>query len=187
MMKKLLILMLVLGFTSVASAVPYFVVNPAQDSYMPSEWVTIELLDDNVSPVAGFMVDCITDNTGGLVLGTAGEPQYMDPSFAFPYPGTLNVNNQLVEYAAGAASSAGVPAGTVIYSFEYHVPDVPASTWIEIQNDADYDLYWDAWMDYADASYYEGSVGTALIHVIPEPTTIVLLGLGGLLLRRRRK
>ena len=185
-MKKLLIFTLVLGLASMAWAVPSFSValDDAKDSYVPSEWITIELRDDNPVNVGGFMVDCITDNTGGDVLGEAGEPQTFHSSLAFTYPGTLNVNNMLVEYASGAAGDAA--PGEVLYTFEYHVPDVPASTIIEIQNDWDYGSYWPAWIDYRDSSYYEGPVGSVLIHVIPEPATIVLLGLGGLLLRRRK-
>lgn len=187
MMKKLLILMLVLGLTSMASAVPYFAVDPVKDSYEPSDWITIEVRDDDPLAVDGFMIDCITDNTGGTVIGIAAEPQYFDPSIpvTFQYPGLLNVDNQLVEYASGAAGS-GVPTDAVIYSFEYHVPDVPASTWIEIQTDWDDDWWFAPKFDYHDGSSYIGAVTPVLIHVVPEPATLALLGLGGLLLRRRK-
>lgn len=46
----------------------------------------------------------------------------------------------------------------------------------------DYSLH----IDY-DEYYYEGSDDVLLITVVPEPATLLLLGLGGLMLRRKRR
>jgi hypothetical protein len=40
---------------------------------------------------------------------------------------------------------------------------------------------------YADGSAYDGAWGSILIHNVPEPATIVLFGVGGVLLLRKRR
>jgi len=181
-MKKLLIFVLVLGMASMALAVPVFQVDPcdAKDFYMPSDMITIQLVDTDVLT---FSVDAIVDNAGG----TAAEPQTFNAGLGFTIPGALNVGGHLVEYVQASITTVpSVPVNGVLYTFEYHVPNVPASTWIVISSFADGDLYWDPYFTYKTQPDYEGSVGEVAIHVIPEPATIALLGLGGLLLRRRK-
>lgn len=184
-MKKFLVL-LVFGMASVAWAVPSFRVDPAdaKDHYMPSDIITIQIVDNNPINNLGFMVDSITDNTGGDPIGTAAEPQLFNSTYKFDYPGVLNDFGQLVVWAAGSAGNA-LP-NTMLYSFEYHVPIVPASTYIEIQSDWDDVDFFIPKFDYVNSTSYIGAVTPLVIHVIPEPATIALLGLGGLLLKRRK-
>ncbi len=184
-MKKLMIFMLVLGIVSTAWATPYFTVSPLQDHFVPSDVITVELRDDNPVNVSGFLIDWITDTDGAVPLGTAAEPQLFHSSFASTIPGYLNTDGMLVEYAAAGTGDA--PSGEVLYSFEYHIPSVCLSTIIEIQTKWDGVNWWIPWFDYTDGSHYEGAVIPLLIHMVPEPATIALFGIGGLALLQKRR
>jgi hypothetical protein len=197
MMKKLLIFMLVLGLASWAWAVPYFEISgplPIKDSYMPSEWILIDLVSPPEDlPVISVLIDSITDNSGAIPFRTLGEadgPQTFNTNFTTKFPGLLNADGQLVEYMSAADGTLPLRGATgTLYSFWYHVPDVPASTLIDIQTDYDYDFWYPAEIVYADGSdvlFPDGIHMNVPIHVTPEPATIALLGLGGLLLRRRK-
>ncbi|MBN1391749.1 MAG: PEP-CTERM sorting domain-containing protein [Sedimentisphaerales bacterium] len=178
-MKKLSILYLVISMAASALAVPYFRVDPAdiKDHYAPSEIITIQLVDNDL---LGFSIDAITD---GGVGGMAAEPQTFHSNFIATKSGDLNVNGHLVEYIYGSGAMLGTSG--ILYTFEYHMPDVPVSTIIEIGSFADGDLYWEPAFDYGDGSFYEGPISPAVIH-IPEPATLAILGFGALMLRRRK-
>jgi hypothetical protein len=182
-MKKLMILTLVMLMASMATATISLEVDVAdeKDSYVYSDVITINLVTDD--DVVGVLIDAIKDDAGG----TAQEPQVFNTAFGSTIPGTLNVNGLLVEYmSANVTSVPTVPATGVLYSFEYHVPDVPHSTIITIETYADGSNYFLPWIDFLDGSWAEGHLAPLEIHVTPEPMTVALLGLGGLFLRRRK-
>jgi len=186
-MNKLLSMFLVLVIATAALAVEapvWMQVDPLDQrpSYMPSEIITIWVATE--AQVIGLDLAAISDNGAG---GMAEHPLVLSPSFgAFADPGELvNDGGILVKWIAGNAG-AGVSATGMLYAFEYHVPDVPESTLISIGS-FDGPPYWMPLIDFLGGSSYEGPLGELIIHVVPEPATIALLGLGGLFFARRRK
>ncbi len=181
MMKKLFVLVLVLAISSMATAASVTLRVESGDvetSYNPSDTITIELVADFYA--AYLAVNFFYDSSSG----TASSPALHSLFATQPNPGDLvNSSGLLIQSVkgeiAGGTIPDGVPSGEVLWTFEYHVPDLEYSTYIEFTA---------VGFNVADA-YYMDSVATmpALeIHVIPEPITIALLGLGGLFLRRRK-
>jgi hypothetical protein len=136
--------------------------------------------------------------TAGTVIGTGVEV----PAGSGNDAGTINPLFDLMPNAGLVVNSGGVlftgaksgiftyfdppaPAYTVMYSFEFHVPEVQASTEITI-----YDVAYKDYKGYIGGDLQQGLVfddaTDAVIHVTPEPMTIALLGIGGLFLRRRK-
>jgi hypothetical protein len=190
-MKKLLVLLLVLGFCTAAQATIAWRVNPedAKDHYTESDVITIELWTD--LNMGYFDCSAVCDGGAG---GTAQAPLVVNAGFGgYADTGTI-VNGEvngydiLIEWMSGSVGSGQPYVTGALYSFEYHVPDVEASTEITIGTNED-ETGW-AWCDMQDdqaIDYDINDVSDLVIHVVPEPMTMVLLGLGGLALLRRRR
>lgn len=181
-MKKLVIICLTLSITELALALPYFRVDQADEksgTYLASDIITINIVDNG--PVTGWMIDAITDNGKG---GTASGEQF-NPGWDWVQPGSFNSNGLLIEYI-GAAQTTMVPITGILYSFEYHVPDSPYEL-VYIDTFAD-DSHFLPYFAYADGSTYEGHLPSLFIDtIVPEPATLALLGLGAVMLRRKRR
>lgn len=197
-MKKILSVFLVLAMASVASAASvWFVVDPldAKDHYTPSDIIKINVLAD--FEVRGFNVMAMVANDGtaennaqedglGLHPNFLQEPEKNGTIMNTPLDGGV-----LLIYDISGTVPYGaplVPVEAVLYSFEFHVPYVDDSTWITIDDYTDNSALPPIYTTVFDAYYVINisDIGPAMIHVIPEPITIVLLGLGALFLRRRK-
>ena len=152
---------------------------------VPSDNVVIDLISTQM--ISYFSIDAIKASVGN---GTASSPS-VNSAFEVAYAGTLNSEGMLSEYLS-ASDTSPIPAPGVsgrLYSFVYHVPDVPINTYIIIGTYAD----GENWLSpqYTVANGGGTFTGTQyftplVLHYFPEPMTMGLLGLGGLFLRRRK-
>ncbi|MGD0596440.1 MAG: PEP-CTERM sorting domain-containing protein [Sedimentisphaerales bacterium] len=182
-MKKFLVLALVLSMATMAQAGIVF--QSSATEVHPSDILTISLVTTNAEHVQGLELDAIVDGTS--TLGTAATPLTLNSHFNFADPGYLvNTGGALIKWVNASDTTVGGDYATgTLYTFLYHVPTAPASTYITI-NASNQTPYGDTVeIDFSDGSSIYSTQGV-VIHVIPEPMTMGLLGLGGLFLRRRK-
>jgi hypothetical protein len=205
-MKKFMTFLTVLLMANVAFGLPYIFVTvlPEEgDPYIwegqdvhPSDIIVIDFYDDNPEqyPAAGFAdfvlaasngeaIDWWHTETGDNGYGWWGVPwvETMSQYYEGPegQPSGFEWN-----FTAMGATALGDPTG-YLWSVSIHVP------WYKVESD---------WIivDHTFGSWHEMYPGELVnefqellfpiaIHVIPEPMTIALLGLGGLFLVRRRR
>jgi len=204
MMKKLLIFMLVLGVASVSqAALTGFEVDGYGSEYDGPLGVTIriDLIADTPwsAAVIGGVVEASAVDTGGQALATNVVNMGGAVGSAVVYTSTSGVSvdesgwqdNYLGNLfcTVSAHSTGAISPGTVTISFDYTLPSTISSD------------YWVAPLVGGQTYYYSGgsfapgdsysnleavNVLIGGLHIIPEPMTVLLLGLGGLFLRRRR-
>jgi hypothetical protein len=177
MMKKLLIFMLVLGMASWANA--------ALSVYIsgPNTLSENEVGDYTVTysgaTIASADVDIVSDEGlqpygigGGVILTTNRDSAY----------DIVGINSSSGNYEISMANGLTPPTdlGSPLFSFQYTAPSVApldGKVILSLIENSFFDLDW---------NLIEGTVMPTLEVTIPEPATIALLGLGGLLLRRRK-
>ena len=195
-MKKLLVLILVFGMASVANAALQISVggnmNPedstiylnVSDTIMLDVWSTVPIptsspeLGENSYWVLTAQTSCGYIH-GGVAVLAGGDPDW---AFDGPYDDAIGAGitglpageNGVVGYIGNFGSNP-IPADTAIFDeIIFHCESLNGPTVVSLWNAGDSGVItgepWD----------------TVVIHQIPEPATIVLLGLGGLLLRRRK-
>jgi hypothetical protein len=174
-MKKLLILMLVLGLTSAVQATTLNLTLSSADVYtdvLPGTVITVTLTADQTIKNFKEGIDFTASGTNALSSGSwqVGNASVSDD-------GTESAGDIVGAYML-AVMGEQYTAGTVLYQFS-----------ATINEDGHIGMANVSCIDPAvpmPPTYYQIGALNGLDVTIPEPMTIVLLGLGGLFLRRRR-
>ena len=192
-MKKLLIVFLVLAMAPLASAAFTIGIDVNGSPWNGSDFVsgsdTIKVTITTTTSI-GQMVNALTNVSDGD--NQANMTLYSTSQWSLGSFGTLAADGSGgVDATMGGALLMGSFAAGDVYSFEFHVPNtLVKSDYIIIDPAGGSFNYTAASADTLATIDTEGNGADGLpvivLHV-PEPMTIALLGLGGLLLRRRRK
>ena len=182
-MRKMLILMLVLGVVSVASAMTLQISvndnnNPADSNIfvLPSQSAALDVWTpdgyNGVDKYWGLVLSDATAGNGTITGGVVHIP---------PAPDLSSMIGDSSQYFPGdggvfgcIASSSGDPTAAGVYFDQilFHCEST-ADAVIQLYSTIDGETY--------------TLEDTVIIHQIPEPATMFLLGLGGLLFRKRGK
>jgi len=186
-MKKLLVLAVVLGISATTFGVSASLQSD-KSAYNPGETAVISIVADFTASGFGFrLLEDDASITGKVAVGTIYSGYNMGLNDGTGY--VVNSGNVLFQRTGGDAVSGSAftmmggtnaPAGTALYTFDYTIDSgitAPCTINLSFGND----VYV---VNSADAASI-AATGVAL-DVVPEPATLALLGIGGLLLRRRR-
>jgi hypothetical protein len=185
-MRNLVVLMMVLGMASLASASLQISVGGdygvAETSITPGTHLTLDIgTTSDITPGVGEGYYALVATAGGTIDYTTGFTVA-----AYSADGGVNVEHSapVSQYVTGLGAGEDGVGGGVLLSL---LSSIPAGTIFDgidflcnTQGDTTLKLYT------LDSSFgVSGVADTVVVHQIPEPVTIALFGLGGLLLRRR--
>ncbi len=195
-MKKLLVVMLVLSMASMANAALYInvngVENPAESmiTLMPSQSVEISITGDGQTPSPTDMY---------LFASPAGAATLAGGVLHYPVPfSVINLYNGIGEAHVAMLIGQGYNINQAMYIMLAAPPVAPPLAGVLVDEivfhcDAPLGDVLLTLMNYSEVEDEEGNMipiitlyDTQIIHQIPEPMTLGLLGLGGLFLRRRK-
>jgi hypothetical protein len=190
-MRKLLVLLVVLAVSSVASAqiIDLQIASLNGAPITPVKEITIAPSDEVNIDIVSLGITPMLMNLDGIVsVASAGGQGTLlnDDMVTLTYPYDEGFNNFLlleagVAFEVATGAFMGMAEGIIIDHILVHcleegdviVSVTPGDTW-----GGTFDV---------TGQPYGGAWGSVTIHQIPEPMTIALLGLGGLVLLRRRK
>lgn len=183
-MKKLLIVLMILTMTSVASAAVVIDIWVNGGAYTgqdvkPSDYITV--LVGTTTPLESW-ANTLMNISNGDYYDDSFERDLTDGWLVFGQEWRTPTGEMTgFDLFVNGAVWTPTPDGD-LYWFEFHVPDYKTeSMWIYIDPiDGDWDGT-DAVEGATDELPY------IALHIVPEPMTVALLGLGGLFLIRRRK
>ena len=195
-MKKFVVLMLVLCLAASASAILQLSVNggpnPGQITLAPSDWIELDVHAD--AGLIGGQFSIVLSNSQGLLDPSAVQfaPEYCSSYVPYNHPAystyspydlpwrltpTAPPTPHEVTVDGGNFSSASVLPQEILWNLMFHCEE---ATDVEI-------LLYSNLLVTGEGDIVAGTLLDSLyVEQIPEPMTLGLLGLGGLLLRRRK-
>ena len=165
-MRKLLILFLVLGLASAANATLIKVDGLEGDSFEVDTQTTITVVSEDTSSWLGYLI--IEEGGAGSLENVAVLDAAGDLGAASPYTEAGWGTGFELSAAMGPTADPPIAVGDQ-FSLDY-IGSIGDTATISLFVDPEYTI----------------PVASVNVTVVPEPMTIVLLGLGGLFLRRRR-
>ena len=185
-MKKVVTLMLVLGLVSVVSAVPS-VVNltlSTTDAHLLVAPGTVISVDFSIDQD----VKIITETTGIDFTATGASNALAVGAWDAAGLGAVAVSDGTLDGTANAIQNAAANwtvtklAGSILYSFDLTINEDGTVGMANLDGGSDFTVVGGFPPSYQDI----GTVTGFDVTIIPEPATMALLGLGGLLLRRKK-
>jgi hypothetical protein len=183
MMKKFLTFVVVLALASSASAVSISLVSGGASTLTlgtdvtVGQVITVDLISDTGCNGVNSIDFLNVGQTLGAIAGWQGTM-----ALGIGSQNGTPTGNDIIRANANAQAGAEAGAGASLYQYTVTVgglgtltPVMGAYDWFSTLTGPPPYGYW-----------YGPAITQNALHIVPEPVTIVLLGLGGLLLRRRK-
>jgi len=186
-MKKFLVLLMFIGaVASLAQATT--TIQPMISSLNGAPITPVSVITVYPSDTINFDIYLVTDEGAKLltldtVLSVAGPGDLSWDSVTWVYNEGMNLLTQITPLKSvnvdTASFGAGMSAGILVDHFLMHCTGLGDVTISVVNSAMQGGTFW------FSGAPYTGGWGNAIVHQIPEPATIALLCLGGLLLRKK--